>query len=434
MKKLLIILLLLCAAGLWAQDEAAPGEPETMPESVSLLDEEMPAEPAKKKFRFKNRMVELSINARAGFSNDFVTAADLLKETAVVNIDDFLDGFRLDFGANADICMLNFNWKDKWGFGLGMNLSATGNVTIPENVLNFKQAQNEDFGAGAAVFYDLGIPVFFHIQNFKIKFRPAAFLTVAYAEPGLTYNYRTVTNAQGNKGTRISVDYDMYVYAPVPLEGIVEDGKFYVEEILQNFDWSSLGYDFGIGVEYPLYSFLDIGADITNMPLVNAKLSHYMRLRDSIWVDTSYIDINDMIAGEEFPEDAYSIPEGFDPSYGTGSVKIYRPFKMLFYANYRPFESPILSLIPTMGFSINPLYVQKGSFEGGISARCDLSNIFITTIGINYHDRMWKNSLDFVLNLRAFELDFGVAFQSEQFVKSWQGAGVAVNVGVKLGW
>jgi hypothetical protein len=107
---------------------------------------------------------------------------------------------------------------------------------------------------------------------------------------------------------------------------------------------------------------------------------------------------------------------------------------MLFYAKYRPNESQIFSLIPSLGFSISRLYAQLGSIEGGLSARCDLSNIFITTIGINYNDRRWKNSIDFVLNLRVFEFDLGISFQSSDFVKSFQGAGLGVAVGFKFGW
>jgi hypothetical protein len=33
-----------------------------------------------------------------------------------------------------------------------------------------------------------------------------------------------------------------------------------------------------------------------------------------------------------------------------------------------------------------------------------------------------------------FELDIGIAFQSEDFVKSWIGGGAAVDVGLKFGW
>jgi len=120
--------------------------------------------------------------------------------------------------------------------------------------------------------------------------------------------------------------------------------------------------------------------------------------------------------------------------YDLAGQKIYRPFTMLFYADYGVYDSRILSLIPSLGFSINSLYHDPASVEGGLSARIDLANIFITTVGINYNDRAWKNSVDLALNLRAFQLDFGLSSQAPTLIKSWQGAGVGVNFGMKFGW
>ncbi len=107
---------------------------------------------------------------------------------------------------------------------------------------------------------------------------------------------------------------------------------------------------------------------------------------------------------------------------------------MLFYAAYRPFEGQVFAIIPSLGFSINRLYTQPAAVEGGLSFRWDIANIFIPSLGMHYNDRKWKNSLDFALNLRAFQLDFGVSFQSTDFVKSFLGAGLGVNFGLKLGW
>ena len=86
-----------------------------------------------------------------------------------------------------------------------------------------------------------------------------------------------------------------------------------------------------------------------------------------------------------------------------------------------------------LGFAINRLYVPIGSVEAGINASLDLGNIFVTTAGINYTDRKWKNSLGFIFNFKIIELDLGLSMQSPNFKKSWQGAGLGVNVGLKIG-
>jgi len=42
--------------------------------------------------------------------------------------------------------------------------------------------------------------------------------------------------------------------------------------------------------------------------------------------------------------------------------------------------------------------------------------------------------LDFALNFRAFEIDFGVNMQSPRFTKSWLGGGFGAAFGLKFGW
>ncbi len=170
-----------------------------------------------------------------------------------------------------------------------------------------------------------------------------------------------------------------------------------------------------------------------------ARLNHYAQLDGKAFLDTSSIDLADLADKEKKIEDILDDVWGYKYKskfgYDSDGKKIYRPFSMLFYANYRPSEeSDILSLIPSLGFSLNWLYPQIFALEGGLSARFDFANIFISVLGINYNDRTWKNSIDFALNLRAFELDFGLSIQSQDFIKSFRVAGLGVNFGMKFGW
>jgi len=470
-KRLIFPLLFLITLPLWTQDErdnfmSYTDEPEY---TNYTRDEEEPEEPIKKQFRFKNRMVELSfINFNLDVSNDFIAAADILqdpfymlgnikniqhdpsrvyKNPVTININDFFNGFVFDFSTAIKLFSLNFNWKDDWGVGLDIgHINAWGNVSIPNKVLSLKKAKNETFGVGGAVFADVGIPVFFYYNDFKIKFRPAVYAPVVYLQPSIKY-----TNKPSDLGTYLTVDYTMRIYSAVKMgeeknEDTTNDASQdqNTQNIpLQDFQYNywnilanNLGYDFGLNIEYPWDYYLDIGVDILNIPFINAKLNHYMQIDGSVWVDTGKLDLLDMMNNEVDFTDIYGFSGDFEPKYKINKKgkEIYRPFTMLFYANYRPFDEIFLSLIPSLGFSINPLYPQIGAVEGGLSACLDLANFFITTLGINYNDRKWKNSMDFVLNFRAFELDIGLSFQSPDFAKSWQGAGAGVSFGMKFGW
>jgi hypothetical protein len=438
---------------LWAQEEDTPRE--ASHPGITTFEDEEQAPPPKKRYAIKNRGFELSlINLDINFSNSFLAANDAMygpfemietgkvfRDSVSINLNDFFGGFTFLFGVMIKPLSLNINWKDKWGFGLDIgHINVTGNLLLSGNLLSFNEASDDKFGVGAAVFADFGIPVFFHYDEIKIKIRPSVFLPVVYTEPNVTYSYNQVIDpVTGDSGMRFQVNYDMRVYSIVDMRGFGDNDFGAILQNLQDNAWdiarNNLGYDLSLGAEYPLYDNLDVGVDIINIPLVMASLNHYMQIDGEVYFDSSKIDIASIANGEGFPKDAYSYPEDMQIKYNNdGSVKIYRPFTMLFYGKWRPFESPVLSLIPSLGFSLNPLYTELGSIEGGLSLRLDLANFFITTIGINYNDRRWKNSIDFVFNLRLFEIDIGISSQSSDFAKSFQGAGLGVNVGLKIGW
>jgi len=440
-KKLPLFLFLLCITlFLPAQEE----EPEDEDEDVD------------RGFRFKNRMVELSIaDISVNASNSFIAATDVFKnpfylmwhirdiihdpvrmykDPVVVNLDDLFKGFKFNMRTSIKPLSLNFNWKDNWGIGLNVgHIDAWGNITIPKTVLSLKEAKNEPFGMGGAIFADFGIPVFFHVNDVKIKFKPSVYAPMIYARPGMTYTYkRNYQNPEtGVDGSYLEVKYDMRIYTLL-------DMKKGVMESLKDEGWNiprkNLGYDFGLNIEYPWDSWIDLGVDFINIPVVRAKLYHYMQMSGSMVVDTSFLDMNSLMSGE-ISEHLYLLDHD-GMSYGKNSKgqKVYRPFTTLFYINYYPLNSYFLCLMPSLGFSINPVYTKIGSVEGGVSVRIDIANMLITTMGINYNNRTWKNSTDFIFNLRAFELNMGMSSQSPSFAKSWQGAGFGVNFGMKFGW
>ena len=142
---------------------------------------------------------------------------------------------------------------------------------------------------------DFGIPVFFHAKDFKIKIRPAVYVPLFYTVPNITYSNRLSYN-NGNEGIFIGINYKVDVYSLVSMENMdintmlnnLNDNKW---DILRG----NLGYDLGFGIEYPLFSWLDIGTDIYNLPFYKARLNHNLKLHQEIYIDTSYIDIEEII-------------------------------------------------------------------------------------------------------------------------------------------
>ena len=440
--------------------------------------ETVPAPRPKRDPRIKSRFFEISLANinNLGFANTFIATDDFIynpftilhnfrdiiwhpirsiqdpdsivfnwnyifRDEIVINLDHlFENGFAFDFGGEIKPLSINVNWKDKWGFGLDLlHIDATGSVLFPGELIGLKETKEKiNFGVGAAVFADVGIPIFFHANEVKVKFRPAAYIPLAYVEPNITYFYT---------GTELVLDYEISLYTP--LKFILDENRQITgvdtePDALLNTLWdilnNNLGYDFNLGFEYPLYPKLDIGIDFFNIPVpfLQAKLDDCIYINDKIGINYSNenIKIDEILNGEEFDyTEIFDYPTGFNYEIKTGaSKKIFRPFKMIAYGIWRPFETKYFTLIPKVGFSYNKMYANPAAFEGGLGLRLDNNNFSVTTLGIHYMDHKWKNSIDCILNLKVLQIDTGIIFQSQDFVQSWRGAGFAFNFGLKLGF
>jgi len=383
-------------------------------------------------------------NMDIGIANNVIRPFDFFQKGKTVELDlnGLNNGFYLGFDANIQPLYFNIMLNNGWGFGLDIaRVTAYGNIELSGNLLQFNKTaeSGEKFGAGAAAFAEIGIPVFFHIKNvwekraLKINVKPAGYIPMIYAVPDMTY-YFTERNKKGEQGAFLGVDYNVKIFTPAYFSS--ENG---VDMSTFNAG-SALGFDFSLGAEYPLFPWIDVGIDFINIPLFGSRLSHYMLMEDSIWIDTSKIGLSHLLGSEEFPDGFYHMPGNFDPLYGTKEQMFFRPFKMLLSADFRLFQLldlfnfPVISILPVLGFSINPVFVNVASIEAALRFQVDLANLFITRFGFAYEDQLWKNGINFILNLRAFQFDFGISMQSQDFVKSWQANGIRVSTGLKFGW
>ncbi|MCL2244601.1 MAG: hypothetical protein FWC03_09080 [Treponema sp.] len=417
MKKLLFLLICLIFPLFFIY-----GENEFIRDSIVTEEDNFPEDP-QKTFRIDNRMFEIGLmNININLSNDFLTVGEIFRETLVLNINDLDKGLNIKLGAFISPFYINFNHHDNWGIGFSAALEAEGIIGISGNILSLSEAVNDKPDASGAVFAELRLGGFFHLQNFKIKINPALYYPLAYVRPDISYTFQNT-----NSGPIIYMSYDLRIYTGFPMENFPDNFSL----------TASPGFDFNFGLEYPLsaalglqdknkYLYFDVGLDFYNIPVVHSVIRNYIGASGALGDDeplelfNSNTDWNSLFTYNEF-------------TYATGGEKILRPFKMLAWIDWHPFGH-IISIIPTLGFTVNNLYVRSVSPEAGLQIRLDMLNIFITTLAIGYHDRLWKNSIDLAFNSRAFEFNLGASFQSTDFVKSWTGGGFGLNMGIKLGW
>jgi len=388
---------------------------------------------------FELGLLELDVGVAQNFKTNIL---DYLQKKLVLDFANFSTDFNIGIDLFLRPIYWNVNIKNDWGFGMDIGkVTVYGNVSLPNDLFHLKKSSGSSFGVGAAVFADVGIPVFFSIKNvwedrkLRINVRPAGFVTAAYVEPKMKYKLVDV-NKDGMHGSYIEVDYGFRAYTPFSLE---DPGK-----IMDTLDvGSALGIDFSLGADYPLFEWIDVGVQFINIPLSPSRLRHYIELEGKAFGDSSTITIDDLI-DNNFSNISFSIPEEFEFKYGEVSgnavAPFFRPFKMLLTADFYPLyflkqlPNRYLILSPVLGFSINTLFVQPAAIEVGLKVSTDLANMFVPSISIFYEDQMWKNAFDFAFNLRAFQLNLGVSMQSQDFVKSWTGAGLRFIFGMIFGW
>jgi len=399
--------------------------------------------------RVPDRKIEVGfLNLGLGFSNDFKNISDFFKDKIIIKLDDFSGGFSMNANMALSPVYFNYNNDNIWGFGASTGIDLLGAVNISGNMLTFNESNGAGSDLGAAVFTDVKLHGFFTFEKFKIKIKPSVYYPILYAKPyNFSYTYKN-KEIDGIDVTYLNLNLDMRVYTAYPMEG--DFNALDVVKNLSNFS-SKPGIDIGIGVEYPLsetlglrdkFNFLDfdVGIDFYNIPLYPAEMEDYRQLSVNIGSDEP-IDFFNGSTGEDFYNYEFS-------EYGKAKRKVLRPFKTLLSANWRPFDSPFaddsgrsakikrewLTFTQILGFSIDPLYSQSFSLEGGIKTRFSFANFFIATFGLGWYDRLWKNSLDFALNFRLIEVDFGASVQSSDFIKSWTGGGFGATFGLKFGW
>ena len=420
----------------WANDNEEIEIPYWADEDIvwddGSFDDDFPEE-ERGPFRIKNRRVELGLaNLNFGFSNDYISVGEFLQETVVLNIDNFSEGFGLSLGVFLSPLFFNYNSKnDKWGFGFSTGLDVSGNIRLSGNMLTFSEANDDKSDVAVAAFAEMELSAFFPIQKFKVHVKPSLYFPLVYTKSDIYYTHIN-RRVGGNDETIYLLGFDMRVYSGFPME--IPDEGFRLT--------ATPGVDIKIGAEYPLSEVLnlkdihrlldfDVGLDLINLPIVPSAMRDYMELKGWVGSEDPLVILDDDFNIIEF-DDLFEIDE--EPIYGEERQNVLRPFKMHAWAVWRPLGSQLITVTPTVGFAVNPIFARPVSMEGGLKSRLDLANLFLITFGVGHYDRVWKNSLDFALNFRAFELGLGLNLQSPRFGKSWSGAGIGVDFGLKFGW
>ncbi|MDR2739789.1 MAG: hypothetical protein LBB68_08180 [Treponema sp.] len=393
-----------------------------------------------------HRLIELGFDAGASIANSYLIMKDILRETVTLDLsqmDDLYDGFSVLFNAHGK-AFINVNLGVSWGFGLFAGADAMGQFKIPQSMVellargnDLNKSYSDDLGLGAAAFLETGFWTSLKFRRIKFTVQPAYYVPLAYlGKPTVHYSF-----CAGEDGT-ISVHgkYKAELYTPISLgdAGSLDIGSILSKDSLDIGNiLSKGGIDISLRAEYPLYYNLILGGTITHIPFFPAQLSDKYSISGSFgFPDKDGKDgkdkknIIDIINGKEDAPELIMNP----PEKGNGNKIVLRPLKVGVDAVYRPFRLRLLAVKPNLALVFNSIYDIPVYADFGLTGELNLADIFILGVGTRYEDLVWKQRANLVLNFRVIELGIGISTQSQQFLKSFQGAGLGVDVGFRMGF
>jgi hypothetical protein len=403
-KKLAALILLGSALSLWAQDKP-------------------------------RRFVEAGFDAGGSFANSYLRTGDFFKEQITLDVSqmsgELRNGLALLVDARGE-AFVNFNLGALWGFGFFAGLDTLGQFRIPQSMVELLSEGNDpgrdysdSLGLGAAAFLETGFWASAKVRRIKFTIRPAYFLPLAYLSKPRA-DYTLAINDDGS--FTVAGKYKVEVYTPLPIDEI--EGLDDIGSLPGKIDIGDMigqgGVDMVLRAEYPVYHNFTVGASLGHIPLVPARLTKKYSLSGDF-------EMNKTI--EHIINNDFDIPEIDTVSgYGEDHETVFRPFKIGVDAVYRPFNIRLLTIRPELALVFNSVYDTPVYMDFGVAGELNLGDILILSAGTHLEDLVWKERVGFTLNLRVLEISAGITTQSQQFLRSFQGAGFAVDAGVRLGF
>ncbi|GHV77568.1 hypothetical protein AGMMS49942_23890 [Spirochaetia bacterium] len=375
----------------------------------------------------RNIEVGFADGFKMGFGNALVGVGDFLKKEIVIDLDELYDKIPengVGIGANLALRPLYVNvYVPKLGMGFGLFTSVDGRFdgSLRKNLFDLITRGNSleepnksgTIDVSGAVFAEAGLSWrgSFLKDKLRVSAAPAFFIPLIYIpKSGLTFELDAEQPETGNLYLGINGDLNLYgaFSAPSKIGG---------------------GADLSVSGEYALFPILDVGGTISHIPIVPATLH-----------GTKYTVTGDII-------NTPSLLDGIgETNIGTKKVGsaderlVVRPLRFDFYALYRPLRRDLLTLKPSIGFTVlNPS--EEAYFNGVLEVRLHIGRlpnipgyIFNPYLSTGIEEGYWRHKLGYALNFRAVELDFEVGLKSQDYLMSYQASGLEFTFGMKFGW
>ena len=411
MKKLIKILLLLCASSLFAQ------------------------------LNKTHRIIEVGADANVGVSNSAIGITDFLVKDLVIDVQDFVNrmdntGLTVNF-STEEKTFVNFN-LGIFRTGIFSRVEGFGNISFSKELFDMLANGNDldksyhfSFPGSVEFFADAGAKFSLALmeRRLRINFIPSYYVPILYVpDPDLTLDLKMGSNGK----IKAHMDSNVDIYSIINLQPIIEDERDTDKIRDEIFDAikTNGGISLTMGAEYGLFNSLDI-AFSTQIPITAGKVSY--KARKHIQADFEAENILDTLLndGDIFSTKDYGISEWY---YSEEELSLRRPFRLDFSAVWHPMGY-WMTVTPNLGFVLRNPGGEYSTWYLDAGASFDLTMLYFLGFhaGIHYKDKIFINSLGVSFNFRIVEIIAQAQLQSASFINSFVGAGVGAYIGARIG-
>ncbi|MDR2052850.1 MAG: hypothetical protein LBP80_05490 [Treponema sp.] len=374
-----------------------------------------------------HRMLEFGVDGGAYMANNLLRLGDIFNVRKTLTID-VVDAYVRELSVigrgEADV-FFNVNLRNGYAIGVFAGLDGIFYGTASKNLMRLLGRGNTGSGSfsgnldmGGSVFAEAGIKGTGKFDRLRLAVKPAVFVPIIFA-PASRADYSVDIT---ENGVKVHGNFDLNVYSAYALD---EE----IDPFSGMDDAFPVGFDLSVGGEYALLPALDIGASVSHIPVMPAKMSRKMHIGAEYEFETDGIFDSITNGNIKLPD-----PE-FVTSYDNNTTfYALRPLRFNFYANYRPADTGLFVIRPSLGFSFLSVYDYAFCFNTGIEGQINILKIFSTALFAGYVERVWTYDFHFMLNLRIMEVILGVSLRGTNLINAFGTRGLGLSLGLRLGY
>jgi hypothetical protein len=389
------------------------------PLPAKTLTELLPEEP--------RRTFEAGIDGGAYAANNLFRLGDIfnVRRTLLIDLADVpAKRFSAAAGGKARV-FFNLNIPGGYGAGLFAGMDAMFYGAAPEaltRLLSRGNADTDSLGGdssmGGGVFWETGVKGTGKFGRLRLALRPAFFTPLVYIPAAkMDYSFDMTedsVNAYGLFGLDIYSFYDMEE----------KDGP-----LSANAGILPLGFDFSLAAEYALLPMLDLGAFVSHVPILPARMSRKTRAEAKfrLEIDDTF---NSITSGNiDVPDPDIKIT--YD---NNANFSVLRPFRFDLYAKYRPEDGGFFVIRPNAGFSLTDIYEDIFCFNAGLEGQLNILDIFSLAIFAGYTERLWVYNFHVMLNLHITEIVLDISLPGTDMIDALSVRGFGLSLGLRFGY